>query len=307
LDVLQGKIAVLTGAASGIGLEVAREAARLGMRLMLVDIQREPLQAVVDELRAAGADVDQRCMDVSKEAELVALADQCEARFGVPHLLFNNAGIALGGLLWEHTAKDWQWALDVNLMSIAHAIRVFVPRMLKEADRDPSYEARIINTASMAGLLVTPNLGAYTVTKHAVVALSQQLYHDLKIVSDQVGASVLCPYFVPTGIHDSARYRPEDLDDHEPLTVSKQMAAAAGEKSVKSGTVSADYIAKILFDAVREKRYYIFSHPSLLRPVRMRMDDIVHARNPSDPFILKPGLRKQMREALKAGEPPAAG
>ena len=133
---------------------------------------------------------------------------QVQQRFGAPHLVFNNAGVGSGGLIWENSVADWQWVLGVNLWGVVHGVRLFTPMMLQAAKQDPSYRGHIVNTASMAGLLAAPNMGVYNVSKHAVVALSETLYQDLQLVSHQVGASVLCPYFVPTGISQSHRNRP---------------------------------------------------------------------------------------------------
>ena len=135
-------------------------------------------------------------------------ARRCRQRFGAPHFVFNNAGVGSGGLIWENTLADWEWVLGVNLMGVVHGVRVFTPMMLEAARRDPAFEGHIVNTASMAGLVNPPNMGVYNVSKHAVVSLSETLYQDLRLVTDQVGASVLCPFFVPTGITQSQRNRP---------------------------------------------------------------------------------------------------
>lgn len=298
MNTFQDKTAVLTGAASGFGLELARLAAAQGMRLMLVDIRDEPLQAVAAELRAQGAQVATRCMDVASAAETEALADETERRFGPVHLLFNNAGVAFGGLLWEHTERDWDWVMGANLLSIAHAIRAFVPRMLAAARADAAYEAHVVNTASMAGLLVTPNLGAYTVSKHAAVAISEQLYHDLLLVTRQVHAAVLCPYFVPTGIYDSERYRPAAMQREEATTTSQQLAYAAGEKAVLGGLVPATEVAQMVLDGVREQRFWIYTHPRAMRPVRQRMESMLAATNPRDSMASRPSATAAWREAL---------
>ena len=207
----QGKTAVLTGAGSGFGLECARIGAARGMNLVLVDVQQDALDQAEAEMKATGAEVMARRVDVSSAEQMEQLAAAVKERFGAPHFVFNNAGVGHGGLVWENTVADWDWVLGVDLWGVIHGVRLFVPMMLEAAAQDPSYRGHVTNTASMAGLLTPPNMGIYNVSKHAVVSLTETLYQDLKLVSDQVSASVLCPYFVPTGISQSHRNRPGDL------------------------------------------------------------------------------------------------
>jgi len=223
-------------------------------------------------------------------------------RFGAPNFVFNNAGVGGGGLIWEHTLKDWEWIVGVNLMGVAHGVRVFTPMMLEAAKKDPAYEGHIVNTASMAGMLNAPNMGAYNVTKHAVVSLSETLYQDLRLVTDQIGASVLCPYFVPTGIDTSHRNRPADLQADVKPTKSQLIAQAMSTKAVSSGRITAATIAQFVFDAVAEGRFYIFSHPHALGGVQTRLEDVMNSRNPTDPFAQKPELGEQLRAALRSAD-----
>jgi NAD(P)-dependent dehydrogenase (short-subunit alcohol dehydrogenase family) len=188
--------------------------------------------------------------------------------------------------------------LGVNLMGVVHGVRVFTPMMLAAARRDPDYEGHIVNTASMAGLLNPPNMGVYNVSKHAVVSLSETLYHDLRLVTDQITASVLCPYFVPTGITRSERNRPEELTDHKP-TKSQLVARAMSDKAVSSGKVTAATVAEFVFDALAGERFYIYSHPHALGNVQTRMEDIVAGRNPSDPFAQRPEVGQMLKQALR--------
>ncbi|MCZ2104584.1 MAG: SDR family oxidoreductase [Burkholderiales bacterium] len=293
-----GKTAVLTGAGSGFGLECARVAARRGMRLVLVDVQADALERAAAELRALGAEVLARPVDVADAGQMQALADVVRQRFGVPHLVFNNAGVGSGGLVWENTLADWQWVLGVNLWGVVHGVRLFTPMMLAAARADAAWRGHIVNTASMAGLLTPPNMGVYNVSKHAVVALTETLYQDLRLVTDQVGASVLCPYFVPTGITHSERNRPDDLRD-APVTASQRIGQAMLDKAVASGKVSAAEVAAMVFDAVASDRFYIYSHPQALGNVKSRMEAIVAARNPPDPFANRPQVGEQLRAALR--------
>jgi NAD(P)-dependent dehydrogenase (short-subunit alcohol dehydrogenase family) len=301
LNDFKDKTAVLTGAGSGFGLECARIGAQRGMRLVLVDVQQEPLDRAAQEMRQAGAEVLACRVDVSQAQEVEALGRAVAERFGAPHLVFNNAGVAAAGLIWESSAKDWEWVLGVNLMGVVHGVRVFTPMMLAAADADPGYRGHIVNTASMAGLLSPPNMGVYNVSKHAVVSLSETLYQDLSLVTDQVGASVLCPFFVPTGISQSERNRPDALrETGAKPTRSQLIGQAMSEKAVGSGKVSAADVASLVFDAVAANRFYIYSHPKSIRSVQTRLEDIVQARNPTDPFADKPELGVQLRKALRA-------
>jgi NAD(P)-dependent dehydrogenase (short-subunit alcohol dehydrogenase family) len=298
----KGRTAVLTGAGSGFGLEVARIAAREGMNVVMVDVQTDALARAAQEIESLGAPVLAQQVDVSKSEQIEALAAATVARFGAPHFVFNNAGVGAGGLIWEHSLKDWEWTLGVNIMGVAHGVRVFTPLMLEAARKDPAYEGHIVNTASMAGLLNAPNMGAYNVSKHAVVSLSETLYQDLALVSDQVTASVLCPFFVPTGIHQSHRNRPNELKDSGAKpTASQRIAQAMSSKAVESGKVSAAEVAAMVFDALREQRFYIYSHPKALASVQTRLEDVMQGRNPTDPFAGKPEIGQQLRQALRAG------
>lgn len=297
---LKGRIAVITGAASGFGLEVSRIAAREGMNLVMADVQADALERAASEIEALGAQVLPFRLDVSQADEVEAMGAATQQRFGAPHFVFNNAGVGAGGLIWEHSARDWEWVLGVNLMGVAHGVRVFTPMMLAAAAQDAGYEGHIVNTASMAGLVCPPNMGAYNVSKHAVVALSETLYQDLALVSDQVSASVLCPFFVPTGISQSHRNRPADMAGARP-TKSQLIAQAMSDKAVTGGKVTAEDVAKLVFDALRERRFYIYSHPKALKSVQTRLEDVMQARNPSDPFADKPEIGAQLRQALRAG------
>ena len=295
-----GKTAVLTGAGSGFGLECARIGARLGMNLVLADVQQDALDRAAAELLAAGAQVLAQRVDVSKAAEVEALGAATLARFGAPHMVFNNAGVGSGGLVWENTAQDWEWVFGVNVMGVAHGVRVFTPMMLAAAAQDPQWRGHIVNTASMAGLVNPPNMGVYNASKHAVVALSETLYQDLALVTEQISASVLCPYFVPTGIAMSHRNRPKDAAVRAAKPSKSQMIAHAMlNKAVDGGRVSAAEVAQRVFDAVSARQFYIYSHPEALAGVQTRMEDILQGRNPTDPFAHKPALGAELRKALR--------
>ena len=297
----KNKTAVLTGAGSGFGLECARIGSRLGMKLVLVDVQQEALDKAAAEMQAAGAQVLAMKVDVSKASEMEALGRAVQQRFGAPHFVFNNAGVGAGGLIWENSVQDWEWVIGVNLMGVVHGVRVFTPMMLEAAKKDPAYQGHIVNTASMAGLLNAPNMGIYGASKHAVVSISETLYQDLALVTDQIGASVLCPFFVPTGITQSQRNRPAELktEGTQP-TRSQLVGQAMSDKAVGSGKVSAADVAQKVFDAVAANQFYIYSHPKAIGSVQVRLEDIMLARNPTDPFKQKPEIGVELKRALRA-------
>jgi NAD(P)-dependent dehydrogenase (short-subunit alcohol dehydrogenase family) len=294
----KNKTAVLTGAGSGFGLECARIGAGLGMNLVLADVQQDALDKAAAEMRAAGAQVLAFKLDVSSASQVEALGEAVFNRFGAPHFVFNNAGVGAGGLIWENTAKDWEWVIGVNLMGVAHGVRVFTPMMLDAAKKDPAYRGHIVNTASMAGLLNAPNMGIYNASKHAVVSMSETLYQDLALVTDQISASVLCPFFVPTGISQSHRNRPLDAAPVK-LTKSQLIGQAMSDKAVGSGKVSAADVAQKVFDAIATDQFYIYSHPKAVGSVQTRLEDIMLARNPTDPFSHKPELGVELKRALR--------
>ena len=295
----KGKTAVLTGAGSGFGLECARIGARLGMQLVLVDVQQDALDKASAEMKAAGAQVLAFTLDVSNAEQMQAMSQAVFESFGAPHFVFNNAGVGSGGLIWENTVEDWEWVLGVNLWGVIHGVRLFTPMMLQAAARDPAWRGHIVNTASMAGLLNPPNMGVYNVSKHAVVSLSETLYQDLHLVTDQIGASVLCPYFVATGISQSQRNRPARLATDKP-TRSQLIGRAMIDKAVVSGKVTAAEVAQKVFDAIAADTFYIYSHPRALGNVQSRMESIVQQNNPADPFAERPDIGRDLKAALRA-------
>ena len=302
-DTTQRQTAVITGAASGFGLEASRIAAGRGMNVVMADVQLAALDKAVPEIaaiaQAHGASVLPFQIDVAKAAEFEALGAATLQRYGAPSFFFNNAGVGAGGLIWVHTLKDWEWVVGVNLMGVAHGVRVFTPMMLAASEADPAFVGHIVNTASMAGLLNAPNMGVYNVTKHAVVAMSETLYQDLALVTEQVHAHVLCPYFVPTGIHQSERNRPAEFREDVAATRSQLIARAMGDQAVTRGKLTAAQVAQYVFDAMDANRFYVFSHPHALAGVQTRLEDIVTLRNPTDPFHVKPEIGQRLRAQLR--------
>ncbi len=289
MDDFKDRVAVITGAAGGFGREFARTAHELGMRLVLADVERGALEAAAEELRFAGARVLAEVVDISDGEQVKALADRTYAEYGAAHLLFNNAGVGGGGFVWENDERDWRWTLGVNLMGVVHGIRHFVPRMLEANRRGES--GHVVNTASIAGLLCPPLMGVYNVSKHAVVALTETLYHDLALAKSTVGVSVLCPAFVPTGIAQSHRNRPAGLAPAAPPTPSQKMAQAASEKAVSSGKMTAAEVAQITFDAIRANRFYVFTHSRIMAAVEARFAAILAGGAPADPYASNPATR----------------
>ena len=288
---LSGKVAVITGAGSGFGREFARLGAREGMKLALADVQQDALEVAVAEARAAGAETLGLRVDVSKPEEVEELAARANRDLRGVHLLFNNAGVAGGGgYVWESSLKDWQWILGVNLMGVVYGIRAFVPRMLKQ-----DCECHVVNTASAAGLVSAPLMSVYNASKHAVVTLSETLFHDLRLAKAKIGVSVLCPAYVPTNIRSSDRNRPPDLTDDAPPTPSQIAARERTEKAVASGRLSAAEVARMTFDAVRDDRFYVITHRKMLASVELRLQDVLALRTPSDPYTFKPEAAVQPR------------
>jgi NAD(P)-dependent dehydrogenase (short-subunit alcohol dehydrogenase family) len=274
----QGKVAVVTGGASGLGRAMAQRFAREGMRIVLADVQQDALdRTVADFTREGYSAIGVRC-DVSKAAEVDALRDATLERFGKVHVVCNNAGVAPGGLAWESTIADWEWCLGVNVHGVIHGLRSFVPVMLAQGE-----QGHIVNTASVAGLISPPGMAIYCVSKHAVVTLTECLHHDLASKSDKVKASVLCPAYVPTAISDSERNRPADLKNPErPKTTEDLARDELLRKAVSSGRITAEQVGDLVFEAIRDERFYILPHKKIKGAIETRMQDILLERPPTD-------------------------
>jgi NAD(P)-dependent dehydrogenase (short-subunit alcohol dehydrogenase family) len=258
-------VAVVTGAASGLGLAIAQACAGRRMRLVLADIDAAGLESVKTDLKSQ-TDCIVRVTDVRNRSALDALADAAFDAFGVVTVLFNNAGVVVTRPILETSIADWQWMLDVNLWSVIHGIAAFVPRM-----RVQGCEGRIVNTASAAGFLSEPNLAAYSVSKHAVVALSETLQRELRQENALLGVTILSPAFVPTGIVHSERARPADLAGPATRSAAALAAEAQLQHAVQSGRISAADVAARVLDAVRSRRLHVFTHPKIRRGIEMRM------------------------------------
>jgi NAD(P)-dependent dehydrogenase (short-subunit alcohol dehydrogenase family) len=274
----KGKVAVVTGAASGIGYGIAERCAQEGMRVVLADVEESALAQAEQELRATGATVIAVQIDVSKASDIEVLAQKTLNAFGAVHLLINNAGVGAGTTVWESTLADWEWVMEVNLWGVIHGIRVFVPIMLKQ-----DAECHIVNTASIAGLISGSGLGIYKVTKHGVLSLSETLYCELAERDAKIKVSVLCPGWVNTRIIDSERNRPIELQN-EPgsklVAPEDETRIQAMVQAVQTG-LSPQHVAQDVFDAIRNGEFYILTHPDLKPLVQQRMENILQGHNPT--------------------------
>lgn len=297
---ITGGVAVITGGGSGLGKALATAAAKRHMKLVVADVQADALDQTVQALRAQGTDAIGIVVDVSDAAAVQRLADQAEEHFGRIHLLFNNAGVTSGGLVWENTEKDWDWLLGVNLKGVINGIRSFAPKMLSAASADPGYAGCIVNTASMAGLLTSPGMGIYSVSKHAVVALSECLHHDLQLVTTQLSAAVLCPSYVTTDIGHSERNRPAHLAASPVLTSSQLAARAASQHAIAHGAISAEDVAEITFHAVERNTFYVVPSPEALPLVKSRFGHVLDQTNPDLPYEQVPALKERRDRLLTA-------
>ena len=272
LSSLADRVAVVTGASSGIGRELAIECARQGMRVMLADVDERGLEEAVQAL-GGGDRVRYAQCDVSDSESVERLAASTYEAFHECHLLLNNAGVGVVGPTWTTTLHEWQWVMGVNLMGVVHGVRAFVPRMLKQAG-----PAHVVNTSSAAGLVVSAGSSVYCASKHAVVALSECLHQELRAQQAQIGVSVLCPAYVRTGIVDSGRNRPASLSESNPLAQGYEERL---KEAVTAGRLTAKDIARVTIDAVKAGTFYILPHPTIKKAVEMRMNDILEGRVPT--------------------------
>lgn len=269
---LSDKVAVVTGAASGIGLAMSERFAAEGMRVVLADIEADPLREVASRMLNAGHDVSSLRIDVSKPDEVQELADLALRKYGAVHVLCNNAGVGIGGALWEHTVKDWEWLLGVNLWGVIHGIRIFVPIMLRQGD-----QCHIVNTASAAGLDARPWLGMYSASKYAVVAISEALQQELTMTAAKIGVSVLCPATVNTRIGEAERNRPASLNNVSGAEAPPQ-AQTFGEafRAMLASGIPPQDVADAVVDAIHNDRLYIFTNTDTGARLRSRLDRMLN-------------------------------
>ncbi len=277
--VWSGRVAVITGAAQGIGLSIARSALLRGMNVVLSDYQAELLAATHTALVAefGATRVGQLACDVSKPEQVDALAEHAFKTFGGIHFLVNNAGVAMGKLSWEHSLADWQWTLGVNLMGVVHGIRSFVPKML--ASNEPGV---VLNVASVAGVLSAPGMGAYNVSKHGVVTLSETLFHEFRQVAAKLNAAVLCPAWVRTGISKSHKHRPSDLKNpDQPATEFEKQLGGAIDRLVTNARLTPDDVAEFVFEGLDKGNFYLFPHSKVKADMQARFDALLAEGSPA--------------------------
>lgn len=270
------KVAIITGAASGIGLELAKRCANEGMKVVLADIDEASIIQAEKYLQAIGTDTLSVICDVSKESDIKLLSENTVEAFGKVDLLFNNAGVSTNGLLWQNTVEDWKWVLGVNLFGVINSIKTFVPIMLKQNN-----ECHIINTSSIAGLTAAPGNSIYSVTKQGIVNISETLYYELKLAKSQIDISVVCPSFVKTRLADSERNRPVEFNSFERTqSPQKQMIDQAFSQGVLNG-MPPKKVVEDIFEGIRMKKFYILTDNESKAMIKQRMEDILNENNPT--------------------------
>ncbi len=277
MELTQGKVAVVTGGASGIGLALARRLAGLGLRLAVLDIEQDALDAAIVELGAT-TDVIGLRVDVSNYDEVAAAGAEVVEHYGALHLAVNNAGVATGGLSWELELGDWEWVLGVDLWGVINGVKAFTPLVIESGG------GHIVNTASMAGLLSPPFMSPYNVAKHGVVALSESMFHELAMTHPEVGVTVVCPGWVRTRIHESGRNRPAGLPEPDAALTGDAGSVVAG---LIEGGLDPDEVAGMVVDAVAAGRFYVLTHDDWLTGVTAHHERMVAGENPK---LVFPGM-----------------
>lgn len=279
METFEGKVAVITGGASGLGLAMAQRFADAGMNIVIGDIEAEPLAMAEAAIAAKGVKVLAQRTDVARADEVEALAESAYRRFGAVHVLCNNAGVGgSAGNMWELSPEDWRWVIDVDLWSVIHGVRSFVPRMIASGE-----QGHVVNTASVAGLVSGAVGGPYTVAKFGVVALSEQLYFELGRAGHEIGVSVLCPGFVNTNIYDSGRNRQAEYGEPEVAPTPEGEQRRAMLQAMRTTMLQPEEIGELVFEAVRSRNLYIIPTGSeaLDDAVRSRMENVIERRNPA--------------------------
>jgi NAD(P)-dependent dehydrogenase (short-subunit alcohol dehydrogenase family) len=279
MKTIEGRVAVVTGAASGIGLGMTEAFASRGMKVMMADVEADALTREADRLTRMNLEVSPQLTDVSSYEAVEALADVAERRFGHVHVLCNNAGVSGGGggprPIWAQGQKDWDWVMGVNFWGVVNGLRAFTPRMIAHGE-----EGHIVNTSSILGL--TTGAGSiYGVSKHAVARLTEGLYWDLKNAAAKIGVTLLCPGMIATNIITSARNRPEALKDAGEPSAAAREAVAAMDARFKSDGMAPREVGKKVAQAMLDEQFYLLTHPGNMAGVQRRFDDIAHLRDPS--------------------------
>jgi short-subunit dehydrogenase len=273
MKAFKNRTAVITGAANGIGHGIAARCVKEGMKVVLADINKEALKKAEEELKTKGAETLAVLTDVSKAENIESLAKKTLDSFGAVDLLFNNAGVSVAAStsISENTLADWKWIMGVNLWGVIHCVRIFTPIMVQQGT-----VGHIVNTSSIAGLMSTPGMGVYHVTKHGVMTLSETLYHELRLKKSKIGVSVLCPGHIRTQILEAERTRPIELRNPPNCKTDNQQY----QKIIEEGMLPKQ-VADYVFDAIKENKFYIFTHPEFKKGMQIRMEDILQERNPT--------------------------
>ena len=273
---LGGRVAVVTGAASGIGLAMAERFAAEGMKVVMADVEAPALERAAAAVRAKAAAVLATRVDVSRAEDVERLAAETYDAFGAAHVVCNNAGVAVIGAVHEHTLADWQWVMGVNLWGVIHGVRAFVPRMLAGGD-----EGHIVNTASMAGLTTSAYMSVYDVTKHGVVALSESMYKEFEATGAPIGVSVVCPGLIDTNIMRSGRNRPAELAEEGKAGPMAQAFGQGLSDRLATGYAPSEVASQVV-DGIRDKRFYVVpAQPEVKQGAMVRAQDILELRNPT--------------------------
>lgn len=299
---LSGRVAFVTGASGGLGEQFARTLSQAGAAVVLAARRIDRLKTLRAELEAEGGDAHVVTLDVTDPDSIKSAVAHAETEMGTIDILVNNSGVSTTQKLVDVSPDDYDYVMNTNTRGAFFVAQEVAKRMIarsRGAAPGTFTGGRIVNVASMAGLLNAPNMGAYNVSKHAVVSLSETLYQDLALVTEQVSASVLCPYFVPTGIHQSHRNRPEELRSDAQPTASQMIAQVMSSKAVTSGRLTATDVANLVFKGVEDRQFYLYTHPQALAMVQTRLEDVVQVRNPTDPFVGKPEIGEQLKKALR--------
>ena len=275
MEQFEGKVAVVTGAASGIGKALASTFADVGMKIVLADVEAAALEVAAEELRSSGADVFAVTADVAQAADVDRIGAAAMDVFGALHVACNNAGVSGGGLSWEIDLETWRWILDVDLWGVIHGVHTFTPLIIASGG------GHIVNTASMAGLTSNPGMGPYNVAKHGVVTLSETLSVELQMTHPEVGVSVLCPGWVRTRINESERNRPDLVGVEE---VEETDAGLLAMKEMVNTWIAEGlqpaHVASLVIEAMRENRFYVLTHPEWQGMISDRIDRMLSGANP---------------------------
>ncbi len=275
MEQLQGKVAVVTGAASGIGLAMAKAFAAEGMKLVMSDIDEARLETAAGELRSSGTEVLTVRTNVAKAGEVEALANATFDHFGAAHVICNNAGVEVLGQVWEHTLDDWRWVMDVNLWGVIYGQHFFLPRMMEQG------EGHIVNTASMAGLSTSPFMSVYDVTKFGVMALSEATYKDLHVAGSPIGVTVVCPGLIRTEILHADRNRPDDFAE-TPQYGEATQAFRKNFRAILEGGYGPEEVARQVLEAVKGGQFYcIPAQEQIFQGALTRLENIKERRNPT--------------------------